>query len=165
MVELAAKNGADIVKFQSYFGDQISGDDPEYEWFRKVALPDEKHFEFKRPAESLKAEFSISPFIPSQARFLCEKLGCKFSKVASGYITNFEMLNVINANAAAVRKVYLATGISTLDEIRVALRYLDKVEEVATPLRLPVPLPAGPGKLEMYPDLSEGIPKPSGRLL
>jgi sialic acid synthase SpsE len=131
LTEEAAKNGADIVKFQSYLASDFSKDDPDYEWFERVAVPDAKHFEFKKIAEDFGAEFMSAPFSRSRAKFLIEEVGCKSIKVASGVMMNFEMLKLIDANAATVKKVYLSTGMATLGEIKEALGHLDNIDEVA----------------------------------
>ena len=43
MVREAAGAGADIVKFQSYKGEDVAPGDPEKEWFTRVSLPDRQH--------------------------------------------------------------------------------------------------------------------------
>lgn len=130
MAELAARSGANLVKFQSYRAEEVSPDDPDYDWFCRVALPDEQHFALKQLVEQCGAQFMSSPFTPSRARFLCEDLGCAAVKVASSVLTNLEMLDVINAHAATVKRVYLSTGMGTVDEIGQALAHLDRIEQV-----------------------------------
>ena len=131
MLEQAAANGADIVKFQSYLPENFSSDDPEYDWVKRVSLPDEKHFEYKERAEQLGVEFMSSPFTCERAEFLCAKLGCKSIKVASGVMMSFDMLDVINGHSDTVEKVYLSTGMGTIDEIHESLAHLDKIADVA----------------------------------
>ncbi len=159
MLEAAARNGADIVKFQSYLPEELAKDDPEYEWFRRVSLPDAQHFEFKQMAEDLGVEFMSAPFTPSRARFLCEELGCRSVKVASPVVTNAETLDVINSCAATVKHVYISTGMATIDEIRTALQHLDRVEQV-TILHCVTqyPVPARLANLRCIPTLAEAFP-------
>jgi sialic acid synthase SpsE len=130
MVRQAALNGADIVKFQSYLGSQFLPDDPEYDWFQRVALPDDKHFEFKKLAEDSGIEFMSAPFSAERARFLCETLGVRSVKIASGVMTNRGMLDVVNANASTVKRVYLSTGMAIIEEVKASLARLNKIEEV-----------------------------------
>lgn len=75
-------------------------------------------------------EFMSSPFTPERAEFLCEKLQCRSIKIASGLITNTELLDVVNANASYVKRVFLSTGMSTPEEISSALGRLDRIEQV-----------------------------------
>jgi len=131
MVELAAQNGADIVKFQSYKADLFSVDDPEHDWFEQVAVPDAKHFEYKKMAEDLGVEFMSAPFSVERAKFLTEEVGCHSIKIASGVMMNRPILDTVNANAGTVRKVYLSTGMATIDEIRDSLNRLDKIAEIS----------------------------------
>lgn len=131
MVEEAARNGADVVKIQSYLPSEVAKDDPEYEWFARVSVPDDKHFEFKKIAEDFGAEFMSSPFTPSRARFLIEEVGCKSIKVASSVMLNLPMLDVINAGASTVKHVYLSTGMATIDEIRQSLAHLNAIQQVS----------------------------------
>lgn len=159
MIEEAARNGADIVKFQSYLPSTFSPEDPDYEWFERVSLPNAKHFEFKQRAEELGVEFMSSPFSPERAQFLCEELGCKSIKVASGVMTHSKLLAVINANAATVRRVYLSTGMATLDEVRQSLAHLDQIESVAI-LHCTTQYPASPpqANLSAIRTLREAFP-------
>ena len=148
MVEEAAAFGADIVKFQSYLPSGFSPDNPEYEWFCRVSLPDEKHFEYKQRAEELGVEFMSSPCSAERTRLLCETLKCKSIKVASGVMLSFAILDAINAHADTVKTVYLSTGMASLDEIPKALEHLDKIENVAI-LHCVSQYPARPGQANL----------------
>ncbi|MBI1976828.1 MAG: N-acetylneuraminate synthase family protein [Candidatus Omnitrophica bacterium] len=125
MVVEAAKAGADIVKFQSYRGMDVAPDDPEREWFAKVELSDEMHFELKELAEKNGVEFLSSPFTVERAVFLCEKVGLKKIKIASSEMLNLRLLDYVNRHAETV---FLSTGLATIDEIRQAVSRLDKVK-------------------------------------
>ena len=48
LIDIAKKSGADYVKFQSYNQKCLKKKDPEYKWFKKVALSDQDHFELKK---------------------------------------------------------------------------------------------------------------------
>ncbi|MCX6992573.1 MAG: N-acetylneuraminate synthase family protein [Kiritimatiellaeota bacterium] len=130
MIEVAARNGADIVKFQSYLPENFARDDPEYEWFKQVAVPDEKHFEFKALAEKSGVEFTSSPFTPERARFLCARVKCRSMKIASSVMRNYELLEEVNAHADTVKTVYMSSGMATMDEIADALEHLRRIERV-----------------------------------
>lgn len=125
MVIEAARAGADVVKFQSYRGDDVAAEDPEKEWFSKVQLSDDDHFSLKALAEQEGVEFLSSPFTVERARFLCESIGLKKLKIASSEMLNFGLLDYANQH---VHTVFLSTGMATLDEVAVAVKRLDKVK-------------------------------------
>lgn len=127
MVVAAAQAGADIVKFQSYRGDDVADGDPEKEWFTRVELPDAMHHELKQVAERHEVAFLSTPFTVERARFLCEGLGLRAIKVASSEMMNWALLDYVNAR---VETVYLSTGMATLEEIREAMAHLGRVPHV-----------------------------------
>lgn len=127
MIVAAAESGADIVKFQSYLGSDVADDDPEKDWFTRVQLPDELHFEFKSLAEQHGAAFITSCFTLERARFLIEELGLRMLKVASSEMLNFGLLDYLNGR---VDTVYLSTGMATLDEVREAVSHLQDVKHL-----------------------------------
>ena len=93
MVAAAAEAGADLVKFQSYLGAEVADDDPEKEWFTKIELTDDLHFEFKSLAEQHGVEFLSSCFSLDRAKFLVEQLGLSKIKVGSSEMMNWKMMN------------------------------------------------------------------------
>ena len=125
MIEEAAAAGADIVKFQSYLGSDVPPDDPEREWFSKVQLPDDMHYEMKSLAEACGVQFMSSPFTVERARLLCEGLGLKRIKIASSEMLNFPLLYYVNQHADTV---FLSTGLSTVEEIEQAVSHLGRVQ-------------------------------------
>jgi len=127
MIKEAAKAGADIVKFQSYLSDEVKDTDPEKEWFSKVQLSDDAHYELKELAEKNKVEFLSSPFSLNRAKFLCENLELKKIKIASSEMLNIPLLKYVNKHAETV---FLSTGMSTINEIKKASSNLNNVEEL-----------------------------------
>lgn len=128
MIKDAASAGADFVKFQSYSAKDVSANDPEKEWFSKVELTNKAHYELKAIAEQNNVSFLSSPFSLERARFLCEELKLKAVKVASGMMLNFNVLDYLNS--FPVDTVFLSTGLSTVDEIRMALAHLRKIPRI-----------------------------------
>lgn len=126
MIKESADAGADIVKFQSYRGADVHPDDPEREWFSKVELADDMHYELKTVAESLGVSFMSTPFTLERAKFLCEGLGLKIIKIASSEMLNLPLLDYVNQH---VDTAFLSTGLSTLEEIETAVARLDRVDE------------------------------------
>ena len=127
MVREAARAGADIVKFQSYRGEDISPDDPEKEWFGRVELPDPLHFELRDLAHRCGVEFLSTPFTLERARFLCEKVGLTSLKIASSEMLNLSLLDYADRRA---KNLYLSTGMASVEEIREAAKHLSHVEEL-----------------------------------
>ena len=125
MIVKAAAAGADIVKFQSYLASEVASNDPERDWFAKVQLSDEAHYELKRVAEEHGVEFLSSPFSINRAKLLCEGLGLKKIKVASSELLNFRLLDYLNDR---VETIFLSAGMATLEEIDEALSHLKKVK-------------------------------------
>lgn len=128
MVSDAAESGADIVKFQSYLGKDFKDDDPEKEWFTKVELSNEVHFELKETAERHGIEFLSSPFSLERAKFLCEDLGLRKIKIASGMMMNFKVLDYLNSSK--IETLYLSTGLANIDEIAQALKHIENIPEI-----------------------------------
>lgn len=125
MVAEAAKAGADMVKFQSHLTSEVKDDDPEKDWFAKVQLSDEAHYQLKECAEEHGVEFLSSPFSLNRAKLLCEELGLRKIKIASSEMLNLPLLDYINEH---VEVVFLSTGMATVDEIGLALAHLNKVK-------------------------------------
>lgn len=128
MVEEARIAGADIVKFQSYFGKDFKPDDPEKEWFRKVELSNESHFELKELADKCGLEFLSSPFSEERAHFLVQELGLRTIKVASGVLLNFPILD--HLDSAGLDEVIVSTGMATMNEIHASLSHLKHVKKL-----------------------------------
>lgn len=127
LIKDAAEAGADYVKFQSYKPENFRKDDPEYKWFKKVALSDDDHFVLRDCAKKHKIKFLSSPICLERARFLCETLGLQEIKIASGVMLNSGLLQYVNIHA---KKVFLSTGMATLDDIDYALTYLKSIKDI-----------------------------------
>ena len=127
MVVAAADAGADIAKFQSYRGADVSPDDEERDWFTEVELSDDAHVELAEVARSKGIEFLSAPFTVERARFLVEELGLSAVKVASSEMLNGALLGYLDGR---VDTVYLSTGLADLDEVRVAVDRLSNVGDV-----------------------------------
>ena len=125
MIAQAAEAGADMVKFQSYHGKDFKDDDPEKDWFAKVELSNEAHFELKRFSEKNGVEFLSAPFSMERAKFLCEEIGLRKIKVASGMMMNYELLDYLNSSN--INTIFLSTGLATLFEIAEALKHLKRI--------------------------------------
>ena len=130
MIAAAAGFGADIVKFQSYRGEDTRPDDPEREFFKQVELSDEMHGELKKVSIEKGIRFMSSPINIERAAFLIEKMRLPEIKVASGKMHNTEFLDYINSRREIVKTVYFSTGMATVDLIRSSLTHLSAIDRV-----------------------------------
>jgi N,N'-diacetyllegionaminate synthase len=130
MIDAAAEAGVDAVKFQTHIAsEESSADEP---WRTKFSPQDETRYaywqrmEFTEPQWAALRErvndrgllFLSSPF-SMQAFRLLERVGVAAWKVASGEITNFEMLD---AMCATGRPLLLSTGMSPVEEIDISVK-------------------------------------------
>ncbi len=138
LIREAKKNGADIVKFQTYKANRISIEDtpkfktPHGKIIKKGALfkSYEKVDRFnkndykilKKICHKNKIEFMSTPF-DDYAVDMLDSLGVKAFKVASCDITNFPLLKKI---AKKKKPIFLSTGASNIDEIQNAVKYISK---------------------------------------
>jgi sialic acid synthase SpsE len=132
MVEAAARAGADAVKFQTfvpeemysrYTNSMLRGDvkpvaDPEQiDFFSRFVLGEEDYSALKRAAESMDLVFFSSAFDVRSIEML-ERVGIPIYKLASSEVTNTPLLQRV---AATGKPVIMSTGISTADEIGLAI--------------------------------------------
>jgi len=156
MIAEAARAGADVVKFQSYLGSEVTDNDPEKEWFTKVQLPDGMHFELKTYAEQCGVEFMTTPFSLGRARFLVEKVKLRKIKVASSEMLNFSILDYLNGR---VDWVFLSTGLAALEEVKVAVAHLNDVPHVCLmQCTTQYPCPPEQANLSVIPTFKKTFP-------
>jgi len=124
LIDLSKDTGCDYVKFQYYDADNCSSDDPEKDWFYKVQLDKAKIAMLRDYAGKRDIGFLCTPWDAEKAQDLFD-LGIKDMKVASFHITDYDMLELINEKAD---KVFMSTGMSSVDEIKRAVKALNDVE-------------------------------------
>ncbi len=128
-IDCAARAGADAVKFQTHIADAESTlsepwrtrfsqqDETRLDYWRRMEFTAEQWNGLKRHADEMGLLFLSSPF-SMEAVALLKEVGVAGWKVASGEITNFEMLD---AMASTGQPVILSTGMSPLPEIDAAV--------------------------------------------
>jgi carbonic anhydrase/acetyltransferase-like protein (isoleucine patch superfamily) len=129
-ISAAAECGADMVKFQTLKKDQLIApkvimggelkDNPVYQNFASLELPDEWHFSLKTFANQNNIEFFSTPFY-LEAVELLERVGIHTYKIASGDITFFPLLKAVGKTG---KDVILSTGGSNLADVENALNVL-----------------------------------------
>lgn len=137
MIKIAAKSGADYVKFQSFKADKLAKPDSELanyqrepgnyrgsqlQLLKKLELSEKSHFELKRICKESDIKFLSTAFDIESADFLRE-MGQELFKIPSGEITNLPYLRHVGAYN---KEIILSTGASNFREIEEALFELTK---------------------------------------
>ncbi|MDW7777165.1 MAG: N-acetylneuraminate synthase [Methanosarcinales archaeon] len=132
LIDVAAKAGADAVKFQTFIAeDVVSIDAPKAEYqkqttdyseshldmIKKLELSKEEHQELMDYAKQKNIMFLSTPFDEKSVDLLV-KLGVPLIKISSGEITNHPFLKYI---AKKGMPIILSTGMSTLEEVAEAV--------------------------------------------
>jgi N,N'-diacetyllegionaminate synthase len=141
LVDVAAEAGADWVKFQTFSADRLVTKNAEkaeyqaqfsdegesqYEMLRGLELTHDMHEALIEHCASCGIQFFSTGFDRESIDLLVE-LGLKCFKIPSGEVTNLPYLRHIGQHG---KPVILSTGMTTLDEIEVAL---DVLERAGTP--------------------------------
>ena len=135
LIEIAAKAGADLVKFQTFSADRLvtisaskadyqlkttSPNESQYKMIRKLELSREMHEELISHCKKCGVGFFSTGFDPQSVDLLAE-LGLDRFKVPSGEITNLPYLRHIGRYG---KSVIMSTGMARLGEIEAALEVL-----------------------------------------
>ena len=135
LIDAAAASGADAIKFQWVYADEIlhpntgmvklpTGDIPLYERFRQLECPPEFYKQMIDYVHSKGCKFCCSPFGLRSLKELLE-LKPDYVKIASPELNHFPMLKALaeyrkTAGAAGV-PVILSSGVSKLEDIKNAI--------------------------------------------
>jgi len=128
LVDAAVEAGADAVKFQIIFADEIvhprtgtirlpGGEVPIYERFRQLERDEGFFARLKQAAERRGILFLASVFGPRSLELL-RRLGAEAVKIASPELNHLPLLDLV---AASGLPAILSTGVSTLGDIERAL--------------------------------------------
>lgn len=140
MVEKAKECGVDAVKFQTFKADALISRyapkaeyqkattgtaDSQLEMTRKLELMPADYLDLKKYAESLGLDVFSTAFDMPSVRFL-EEHNQHIWKIPSGEITNLPYLEEIGSFKCPDKKIFLSTGMATLQEIQQCLYILEK---------------------------------------
>ena len=131
LVDVAAKCGADAVKFQTFSANTLvspeaekaeyqkksTGDGNQYSMLKALEMSDDLHRRLFQRCEELGIEFMSTPFDERAADFLLG-IGMTRIKVPSGEITNIPFLQFL---AGKGLPMIVSTGMASMDEIEVAV--------------------------------------------
>lgn len=133
LVDVASVSGADAIKFQSFQTNElvtvsapkaayqtanVGSNLSQYEMLKNLELSEHSHRELKRLAEEKGLVFMSTGFDIPSLKFLAYDLGVSRLKVPSGELTNGPLLFEFGRTN---RELIISTGMSSLDEIRLAL--------------------------------------------
>jgi len=137
LIKSAFVNGADLVKIQTYEPTDITLKKKDkkfkiltgawkdmYLWdlYQKACTPFRWHKEAFKIAKKFNKKIFSSPFSIRAVNHL-EELKCPIYKIASFEITDFKLIDYI---ASKKKKIILSTGMSTISEIKNAIKVINK---------------------------------------
>jgi len=137
LINVAAKAGADYVKFQTYKTENLvtptaeqasyqkentGGEETQFQMLKRLELKYEDHYELKEYAIKKGIKFLSTAFDDDSIDFLFS-LGIDFYKIPSGEITNYFYLRNV---AKKGLPIVLSTGMSNMEDIRNALEVLNE---------------------------------------
>jgi N,N'-diacetyllegionaminate synthase len=131
LVEIAARCGADAVKFQTFSAERLvrpgartaqyqasaTGESDQFAMLKRLELPEADYRRIAARCVEVGIEFMSTPFDQEAASFLLD-LGMRRIKVPSGEITNLPFLEFL---ADTDRPLIVSTGMATLEEIAAAV--------------------------------------------
>ncbi|MBU4449518.1 MAG: N-acetylneuraminate synthase family protein [Proteobacteria bacterium] len=126
MVE-ARNAGCDIVKFQTLDAGTVADDDPEREWFKKIALDRERIQYLIAAAEEIGISILFTPENCKTAQWLLD-FGLRDIKIGSSLAVDQELLGFANNY---FDRIFLSTGMCSLDEINAIVAQLAKVRDLS----------------------------------
>lgn len=132
LIEIAAKCGADIVKFQTHIAKHESiknapspkyfKEENRYNYFERTSFSFFQYKKLIQIAKKNKVEFLSSPF-SIEAVDLLEKLKLSKYKIPSGEVNNLPLIERISKTK---KEVFLSSGMSNLKELKNAINILKK---------------------------------------
>jgi sialic acid synthase SpsE len=126
LIEIAAGAGCDFAKFQILDRDGVASDDPEREWFLRLALDLEQLKELRGHAIANGIGFLVTPVKRQQAELLVA-LGCDDVKIASSCLVDDELLDFVSTR---FKRVFVSTGMAELGEVDEVVQRLQSVPDL-----------------------------------
>ncbi len=158
LVKAAKESGADAVKFQTHnvedeqlnieiVSPHFSGSD-RYNWVKRNNEITTLDFwqDLKKYCDELDITFFSTPMSRGAAKILEENIDIPLWKVGSGDILDFVMLDYI---AATGKPIIISSGMSTLEEVDLALAFLKKRTDKIILLHCVSKYPCPPSELNL----------------
>jgi len=136
----ASKIGADAIKFQTFFAEDLllentskamyqkrneNDMETQYEMIKKLELTHEDFIDLYKYSQKKNITFLSSPFDIKSIDFL-DSIGISAFKIASGELTNSPLIENISSKK---KPIILSTGMSNLGEIRDSISTINKNTE------------------------------------
>lgn len=141
LIELAAKCGADAIKFQTHIASAETLRDapmpsyfkgePRYEYFERTGFDRDQWRDLKRLCGENRIEFISSPFSNEAVALLYDLGVCRY-KIPSGEVTNIPMLEAV---AETGKPVLLSSGMSDWQELDTAVDVIRRRHDRLTVLQ------------------------------
>jgi N,N'-diacetyllegionaminate synthase len=161
MIRVAAKSGADFIKFQSFGADDLASnvDQDVREWIQRVQLSIDDHHALCAEAKQAGITFLSTAVNVRWAKILRE-MECSAVKLASLSLTNETLLSFVGDQ---FDEVFISTGMGDVEEVARAIERLGPKPKV-TILHCvsEYPLPDAHASLRSIPFLNERFGLPTG---
>lgn len=139
LIEVAAKAGADAVKFQTFKAEALvakgtataayqksqTGSDDQFSMLKALEMSSELHVLLLAHCKLHNIEFMSTPFDLDSAEFLVN-LGMRIIKIPSGELTNLPLISKL---AAYDLPMILSTGMATLSEVKDAINAVRSIRQ------------------------------------
>jgi N,N'-diacetyllegionaminate synthase len=126
LTELACRSDVDAVKFQIYTGDALVScvEEPERNaHFKRFELKPDEYILLARQCRENGVEFTASVWDMNALEWIDPYMN--FYKIGSGDLTAYPILKRI---ASIGKPIILSTGLSTLDEVRATVDYIQSID-------------------------------------
>ena len=124
LLKAASSSGADIVKFQLVYADELAVSDYNYySLFKDLEMSNKDWNEIFNYSKELGIDINFDIFGTKSLR-LCEKIGVSGVKIHGTDITNISLIKEVSKSK--IKNVFLGAGGSNLDEIKIATSILKK---------------------------------------
>ncbi len=145
LIDVAAANGADAVKFQTFTADRLvtpdapkasyqeetTDEQSQHEMLKRYELSKSDHERLIEHCDRRDITFLSTPFDAESATLL-DELDLQAIKLGSGELTNHPLLNHV---AEIGKPILMSTGMATMDEVRDALKTI-RATNSAVPIAL-----------------------------
>tara|TARA_B100000315_G_scaffold244367_1_gene268851 strand:- start:126 stop:932 length:807 start_codon:yes stop_codon:yes gene_type:complete len=143
MVESAAHNGADIVKFQTWSEKNLKpgswDDDGRRDIYKKAELTEENHFQLKKISDQNDVQFLTSVFNLRDLEFI-KNLGTDLIKIPSHEVYNLEL---VKQTSQIFHKILVSTGASKWSEVKEITKFVPPEKLILMHCVSSYPCPAG----------------------
>lgn len=152
MIDMVSEAGASAVKFQCHYASEESSknepwriklrtqDASRYDYWKRMEFSFQSWSELREHAHEANLDFICSPF-SMKAVDILKELDINAWKIASGEITNFQMLESI---AKTDKEIILSTGLSSIEEVASSVEFISNINNRITLMQCTSEYPVDP---------------------